>query len=61
MEAGAGVVEKDTSAGIQNLINQWTVTEDENLKDRALHCFKKRLDIEQTANLLIREIKESAV
>ena len=36
MEAGAGVVENDTSAGIQNLVNQWTITKDEKLKDRAL-------------------------
>ena len=61
MEAGAGVVENDTSAGIQNLVNQWTVTEDEKLKDRALLCFKKRLHIEQTANLLIQEMKERVV
>ena len=61
MEAGAGVVENDTSAGIQNLVNQWTVTEDEKLKERALLCFKKRLHIEQTANLLIQEMKESVV
>ena len=31
MEAGAGVVENDTSAGIKT-VNQWTVTEDEKLK-----------------------------
>jgi glycosyltransferase involved in cell wall biosynthesis len=61
MEAGAGVVENDTSAGIQNLVNQWTVAGDDNLKDRALLCFKKRLHIEQAANLLLREMKESAV
>jgi glycosyltransferase involved in cell wall biosynthesis len=60
LESGAGVVENDTSAGIQNLVNQWTVAEDENLKDRALLCFKERLHIEQTTNHLIREMKESA-
>lgn len=61
MEAGAGVVENDTPAGIQNLVNQWTVAGDVNLNDLALLCFKERLHIEQTANLLLREMKESTV
>ena len=60
MEAGAGVVESDTPTGIQNLVNQWTISKDQNLKDRALLCFKERLHIEQTTNHLIREMKESA-
>jgi glycosyltransferase involved in cell wall biosynthesis len=61
LESGAGVVENDTPTGIQNLVNQWTVAGDDNLKDRALLCFKERLHIEQTANLLLRTMRESAV
>ena len=61
MEAGAGVVESDTPAGIQKI---WSTngqcSKDQNLKDRALLCFKERLHIEQTTNHLIREMKESA-
>jgi len=61
LESGAGVVENDTPTGIQNLVNQWTVAGDVNLNDLALLCFKERLHIEQTANLLLREMKEGTV
>ena len=53
VDAGAGVVENDDSAGIQNLVDQWMVADDHAQRSHAAkQCFEQRLQIDRTVENL---------
>jgi len=57
VEAGAGVVERDTPQGIQDLVDNWIVSEKINLGEAARRCFEKSLHIGRTAERLIKTMQ----
>ena len=57
VEAGAGVVERDTPQGIQDLVDNWIVSEKINLGEAARKCFEKSLHIGRTAERLIKTMQ----
>ena len=57
VEAGAGVVERDTPTGIQGLVDNWIVSQKINLGEAARKCFEKSLHIGRTAERLIKTMQ----
>ena len=58
--AGAGTVESDTPKGIENLVNQWSVSDRDKLSMRAQKCFTERLHISRTVENLIEVMEQPA-
>jgi glycosyltransferase involved in cell wall biosynthesis len=55
VDAGAGVVENDDPAGIQNLVDQWMLADDRPQRSHAAkQCFEQRLQIDRTVENLCK-------
>ena len=60
VDAGAGVVENDDPAGIQNLVDQWMVADDHAQRSHAAkQCFEKRLHIDRTVENLCKTFEQA--
>ena len=55
VDAGAGLVENDDPAGIQNLVDQWLLAEDHAIRSHAAkQCFEQHLHIDRTVENLCK-------
>jgi glycosyltransferase involved in cell wall biosynthesis len=62
IDAGAGVVENDDPAGIQNLVDQWSLADDRpQLSHAAKQCFEQRLHIDRTVENLCNIFEQAPV
>ena len=60
VDAGAGVVENDDPAGIQNLVDQWLLAEDRPQRSHsAKQCFEQRLHIDRTVENLCKNFEQA--
>jgi glycosyltransferase involved in cell wall biosynthesis len=54
---GAGLVEPDTAAGAERLLQRWaelTPAEQQAMVERAYECFRRRYDMRENAKTIVR-------
>ena len=57
ISAGAGFVANDDPRGINDLLKKWVAGEHNQMKEKAIHCFKEKLHIRKTVENICKILK----